>query len=46
MIEQRARWGGLGGWGVRRLASWQNPVVASPVAPLESFAALDALASG
>jgi uncharacterized membrane protein len=29
--------------GVRRLASWQNPVVASPGAPLESFAALDAL---
>jgi uncharacterized membrane protein len=27
----------------RRLARWQNPVVASPSAPLESFAALDAL---
>jgi uncharacterized membrane protein len=27
----------------RRLARWQNPVVASPAAPLESVAALDAL---
>jgi uncharacterized membrane protein len=27
----------------RRLAKWQNPVVASPAAPLESVAALDAL---
>ena len=26
-----------------RLARWQNPVVASPAAPLETFAALDAL---
>jgi uncharacterized membrane protein len=28
---------------VRRLAGWLNPVVASPAAPLETFAALDAL---
>jgi hypothetical protein len=28
----------------RRLARWQNPVVASPAAPLEAVAALDALA--
>jgi uncharacterized membrane protein len=28
----------------RRLASWLNPVVASPAAPLETVAALDALA--
>src|SRR5213083_3424069 len=28
---------------VRRLARWLNPVVASPAAPLETFAALDAL---
>jgi uncharacterized membrane protein len=28
----------------RRLARWLNPVVASPAAPLETFAALDALA--
>jgi uncharacterized membrane protein len=28
---------------VRRLARWQNPVVASPGAPLETVAALDAL---
>jgi uncharacterized membrane protein len=27
----------------RRLAGWVNPVVASPAAPLETFAALDAL---
>jgi uncharacterized membrane protein len=27
----------------RRLAGWLNPVVASPAAPLETFAALDAL---
>jgi uncharacterized membrane protein len=27
----------------RRLAEWLNPVVASPAAPLETFAALDAL---
>src|SRR4029453_9018865 len=27
----------------RRLARWLNPVVASPAAPLETFAALDAL---
>jgi uncharacterized membrane protein len=27
----------------RRLAAWLNPVVASPAAPLETFAALDAL---
>jgi uncharacterized membrane protein len=27
----------------RRLAQWLNPVVASPAAPLETFAALDAL---
>src|SRR5215218_6782640 len=33
------------GWsaGSRRLAGWLNPVVASPAAPLETFAALDAL---
>jgi uncharacterized membrane protein len=33
------------GWSdrVRRLAGWLNPVVASPAAPLETFAALDAL---
>ena len=33
------------GWsaGPRRLAGWLNPVVASPAAPLETFAALDAL---
>jgi uncharacterized membrane protein len=33
------------GWsdGVRRLARWQNPVVASPGAPLETVAALEAL---
>jgi uncharacterized membrane protein len=33
------------GWSgqVRRLARWLNPVVASPAAPLETFAALDAL---
>src|SRR5216117_3848328 len=32
-------------WSVqwRRLAGWLNPVVASPSAPLETFAALDAL---
>src|SRR5512132_23625 len=32
-------------WSVqwRRLAGWLNPVVASPAAPLETFAALDAL---
>jgi uncharacterized membrane protein len=29
--------------GSRRLAGWLNPVVASPAAPLETFAALDAL---
>ena len=29
---------------LRRLAGWLNPVVASPAAPLETFAALDALA--
>jgi uncharacterized membrane protein len=36
---------GEAGWSerVRRLAGWLNPVVASPAAPLESFAALDAL---
>jgi uncharacterized membrane protein len=28
---------------LRRLARWQNPVVASPAAPLETFAALDAV---
>ena len=28
--------------GTRRLARWLNPVVASPAAPLEAFAALDA----
>jgi uncharacterized membrane protein len=28
---------------MRRLAGWLNPVVASPAAPLETFAALDAL---
>jgi uncharacterized membrane protein len=28
---------------LRRLAGWLNPVVASPAAPLETFAALDAL---
>jgi hypothetical protein len=28
---------------VRRLARWLDPVVASPAAPLETFAALDAL---
>ena len=28
---------------LRRLARWQNPVVASPAAPLETFAALDTL---
>jgi uncharacterized membrane protein len=33
---------GWSGWG-RRLAGWLNPVVASPAAPLETFAALDAL---
>jgi hypothetical protein len=27
----------------RRLARWQNPVVSSPAAPLESAAALNAL---
>jgi uncharacterized membrane protein len=32
-------WPGQG----RRLAGWLNPVVASPAAPLETFAALDAL---
>jgi uncharacterized membrane protein len=32
-------WSGQG----RRLAGWLNPVVASPAAPLETFAALDAL---
>jgi uncharacterized membrane protein len=32
-------WPGQG----RRLAGWLNPVVASPAAPLEAFAALDAL---
>src|ERR671913_2195536 len=32
-------WSGQG----RRLARWLNPVVASPGAPLETFAALDAL---
>jgi uncharacterized membrane protein len=33
------------GWSgqARRLAGWLNPVVASPAAPLETFAALDAL---
>ena len=33
------------GWSeqARRLARWLNPVVASPAAPLETFAALDAL---
>src|SRR5215208_4372453 len=33
------------GWSdrVRRLAGWLNPVVASPAAPLETFAAMDAL---
>jgi uncharacterized membrane protein len=33
------------GWSdrARRLAAWLNPVVASPAAPLETFAALDAL---
>jgi uncharacterized membrane protein len=33
------------GWadGAGRLARWLNPVVASPAAPLETFAALDAL---
>jgi uncharacterized membrane protein len=36
---------GEAGWSdrVRRLAGWLNPVVASPAAPLETFAALDAL---
>jgi uncharacterized membrane protein len=36
---------GEAGWsaGSRRLAGWLNPVVASPAAPLEAFAALDAL---
>ena len=34
-----AGWPDLG----RRLARWLNPVVASPAAPLETFAALDAL---
>jgi uncharacterized membrane protein len=29
--------------GARRLAGWLNPVAASPAAPLETFAALDAL---
>jgi uncharacterized membrane protein len=29
--------------GAQRLARWLNPVVASPAAPLETFAALDAL---
>ena len=35
---------GEGGWSgqARRLAGWLNPVVASPAAPLETFAALDA----
>jgi hypothetical protein len=28
---------------LRRLARWQNPVVASPGAPLETVSALDAL---
>src|SRR5918995_642791 len=32
-LSERARW----------LARWLNPVVASPAAPLETFAALDAL---
>jgi uncharacterized membrane protein len=32
-------WSGQG----RRLAGWLNPVVASPAAPLETFAAMDAL---
>jgi uncharacterized membrane protein len=32
-------WSGRG----RRLAGWLNPVVASPAAPLETFAAVDAL---
>ena len=27
----------------RRLAGWLNPVVASPAAPLETFAAMDAV---
>src|SRR5215218_1457382 len=33
------------GWSgqARRLAGWLNPVVASPAAPLETFAALDAV---
>jgi uncharacterized membrane protein len=36
---------GEAGWSdrLRRLAGWLNPVVASPAAPLETFAALDAL---
>jgi uncharacterized membrane protein len=36
---------GEAGWSDRalRLARWLNPVVASPAAPLETFAALDAL---
>ncbi|HEY4727963.1 MAG TPA: alpha/beta-hydrolase N-terminal domain-containing protein, partial [Actinomycetes bacterium] len=36
---------GEGGWSgqARRLAGWLNPVVASPAAPLETFAALDAV---
>ena len=29
----------------QRLAGWLNPVVASPAAPLETFAAMDAVGS-
>jgi hypothetical protein len=36
---------GAEGWSgqARRLAGWLNPVVSSPAAPLETFAALDAV---
>jgi hypothetical protein len=37
---------GLLGAGARRLAGWLNPVVASPAAPLETFASLDLDALG
>ena len=39
MLTSDASWPERG----RRLARWLNPVIASPAAPLETFAALDAL---